>query len=115
MVPKTLWHVTFAGNVESIQAIGIHPKFDKKEKGEIWLVEWHGIAWAILHVSFKKRVPPWLLACIKVNVRGVPLRHFNRRVWVAKEILAPKQIMSAERALSQWEKQRAGMKYARKR
>jgi len=115
MAPKTLWHITPAMNIESIQAIGIHPRFDKKEKGEVWLVEWHGIAWAILHVSFKKRIPPWQLCAIKVNVAGLTLRHFNRRTWVVKVALAPKQIMSAERALSQWEKQRVGMKYARKR
>jgi hypothetical protein len=115
MVPKTLWHITSTFNWESIQVRGIDPSYDKKEKGEVWLVAWHGIAWAILHTSFKKRIPPWQLIAIKVSARSVTLRHFNRSVWVAKCVMKPVSAMSAERALSQWEKQRAGMKYARKR
>jgi hypothetical protein len=115
MAPKTLWHVTPAVNVPSIQYEGIDPRCDEKGKGEVWLVGWQGIEWAIAHVSFKKRVPPWQLACIRVKVAKVKLRHFNRNVWVAKVVIKADEIMSAERVISQYEKQRYGRKYARPR
>lgn len=104
----TLWHITHSLNTESILSGGIDPKYSQGKFKRCWYVRWWGIVWAMTHVSMKKRVPVWQLVCFRVRVSEESVTHFNRNVFTSKEVVKTNFVMSAERALLQWEKQRVG-------
>lgn len=115
MSKKTLWHVTHVMNVESIVAKGIDPEYSSSELKRVWLVRWHGIAWALAHIAMKKRIPIWELVVFRVQLDPHEITHFNRNVFTSKKVIKARWFMSAERAMSQWEKQRVGKGNSAKR
>jgi len=104
----TLWHISPMMNVDSILWSGIDPRYSTGKLERCWYVKWWGIAWALAHISMKKRIPIWQLACFRVRVPQESVTHFNRNVFTTKHVVKTSFYMSAERALSQWEKQRIG-------
>lgn len=104
----TLWHISPAMNAESILFKGIDPEYSTSPIKRCWFVRWWGLAWALAHISMKKRIPIWQLACFRVKVLRESVTHFNRNVYTCKSIVKTTHYLSAERALSQWERQRVG-------
>lgn len=104
----TLWHISPAMNAESILFKGIDPDYSTGKFKRSWFVRWYGIAWALAHVSMKKRIPIWQLACFRVKVNEESVTHFNRNVYTCKDVVITRFMMSGERALARWENQRAG-------
>lgn len=104
----TLWHITPIMNVDSILWSGIDPRYSTGKHEKSWYVRWWGIAWALAHISMKKHIPIWQLVCFRVKVPKECVTHFNRNVYTTKYVTKSSFYMSAERALSQWEKQRIG-------
>lgn len=104
----TLWHISPAMNAESILHKGIDPEYSTGKFRRSWYVRWWGIAWALAHISMKKRIPIWQLACFRVKVSRESVTHFNRNVYTCTSVVKTTHYMSSERALSQWEKQRVG-------
>ena len=104
----TLWHISPTMNVESILWKGIDPSYSTGKFERCWYVRWWGLAWALAHISMKKRIPIWQLVCFRVKVSRESVTHFNRNVYTTTLNVKPSFYLSAERALSQWEKQRIG-------
>lgn len=104
----TLWHISPMMNVESILWSGIDPRHSTGKFERCWYVRWHGLVWALAHISMKKHIPIWQLVCFRVKVDEECVTHFNRNVFTSKCVIKTSFYLSAERALSQWEKQRKG-------
>jgi hypothetical protein len=102
-------------NVDSILWKGIDPDYAEGNFKRCWFVRWHGIVWALAHISFRKRIPIWQLVAFRVLIEEGDLTHFNRNVYTCKKVVKSKDFRSAERVLSQWERQRVGKGNATKR
>lgn len=102
----TLWHVTSKDNINSILEVGIDPSRATADIKRIWLVQWWGLTWALLHISIKKHIPVWELVAFKVKVRNDRLVHFNRRVYTCNRALYPRDYWRADQILSAIERQR---------
>jgi hypothetical protein len=107
---RTLWHITPSANVDSILIGGIDPAYDIRGKGEIWLVQWKSIAWALAHVSMRKGLPVSQLACLSVHIRGDRCIHFNRGVWKTRYPCYSIGVYQPERVMASWESQRMFMR-----
>jgi hypothetical protein len=102
----TIWHVTHKKNIDSILKCGIDPAYAQGSFNRVWLVRWYGIAWALLHISLKKRVPIWELVAFKVHVLKSRTVHFNRNVYTCKLILYTSSYKTSDQILSAIERQR---------
>lgn len=85
-----LFHVTPEENLYSIGRYGIDPSFAIGKLKSVWMCAEPSIAWAMAHVSFRKKISVDKLAVLRVSVEFTSLKRTAwRNVYRINENVTP--------------------------
>ena len=107
---KTVWHCTPKWNLDSILVYGVDPT---KALGNIqrsWFVQWHGLPYALAHISARHGVSVNQLAVIRLKIPESRLTHHRLAMYYSYDVERRGfRVLAGDQALDRWERQRRGL------